>query len=503
MKCRGRLLKLIVLMAGMAATLSFSDAQETAKMETVLLPSSSPLVSFRILFQVGSTSDPQGKEGVAALTAAMISGGGTRKLSYSEIVQAMYPMATRFSSQVDTEMTVFIGSTHKDNLQKYFDLICGMLLEPGWKEEDFSRVKSDAINEIKVNLRGTNDEELGKEALYGFIYQGHPYGHYNTGRVEALEKLTLDDVKAFYQANYSRPNLVFGIAGDYGREFLQRAQARFGSLPEGTRSSLTLPRPEPIEGNQVRIIEKGARATAISLGYPIEITRSHKDWVALYLVQSYFGQHRSSNSYLYQRLRELRGLNYGDYAYIEYFPRGMFQFHPDPNLGRRQQIFQVWIRPVEPQNAHFALRTAIYELGKLSREGMKQKDFEDTRRFLSKFVNVLTKTQDLQLGYQLDSRYYGIPGFAEYVKTGLAKLTLADVNRVIRENLRAENLMIVIVAQDAAKLKQALVSNAPSPVHYNAPKPDEILNEDKMLQDYQLKIAESGVKIIPVEQVFQ
>ena len=93
MKCRGRLLKLIVLIAGMAATLTFSDAQETAKMETVLLPSSSPLVSFRILFQVGSASDPQGKEGVAALTAAMISGGGTRKLSYSEIVQAMYPMA--------------------------------------------------------------------------------------------------------------------------------------------------------------------------------------------------------------------------------------------------------------------------------------------------------------------------------------------------------------------------------------------------------------------------
>ena len=134
---------------------------------------------------------------------------------------------------------------------------------------------------------------------------------------------------------------------------------------------------------------------------------------------------------------------------------------------------------------------------------MKQKDFEDTRRFLSKFVNVLTKTQDLQLGYQLDSRYYGIPGFAEYVKTALAKLTLADVNRVIRENLRADNLMIAIVAKDAAQLKQALVSNAPSPVHYNAPKPDEILTEDKMLQNYPLKIAESDVKIMPVEQVFQ
>ena len=198
----------------MAATLSFSDAQEPAKMETVLLPSSSPLVSFRILFQVGSASDPQGKEGVAALTAAMISAGGTRKLSYSEIVQAMYPMATRFSSQVDTEMTVFIGSTHKDNLQKYFDLICGMLLEPGWKEEDFSRVKSDAINEIKVNLRGTNDEEL--EALYGFIYQGHPmvlqYGGYGAQKLTRRQRLLPGELLAPQSRFRHRRRLWSGIS---------------------------------------------------------------------------------------------------------------------------------------------------------------------------------------------------------------------------------------------------------------------------------------------------
>ncbi|MGU9560675.1 hypothetical protein ACQXW1_18255, partial [Lactiplantibacillus pentosus] len=76
------------------------------------------------------------------------------------------------------------------------------------------------------------------------------------------------------------------------------------------------------------------------------------------------GQHRSSNSYLYGQIREKRGLNYGDYAYIEYFPRGMYQFEPDPNLARKMQIFQIWIRPVEPQNANFALRAALYEYDK-------------------------------------------------------------------------------------------------------------------------------------------
>ena len=77
----------------------------------------------------------------------------------------------------------------------------------------------------------------------------------------------------------------------------------------------------------------------------------------------WFGQHRSSNSYLYQQLREARGLNYGDYAYIEYFPRGMFQFTPDPNQGRNSQIFQIWIRPVVPENGHFVVSSIDCLLG--------------------------------------------------------------------------------------------------------------------------------------------
>src|SRR5436305_7103105 len=99
----------------------------TSKIATVLEPSSSPLVSFRLLFMTGSASDPAGKEGVASLTAAMLAQGGSRSMSYDEIVEAMYPMATSFSWQVDKEMTVFSGTTHADNLEKYYGLVRGML----------------------------------------------------------------------------------------------------------------------------------------------------------------------------------------------------------------------------------------------------------------------------------------------------------------------------------------------------------------------------------------
>src|SRR6266498_3017350 len=95
---------LLALVPRPGAAQARASVEEPVKMDTVLLPGSSPLVSFRILFGVGTALDPKDREGVAALTAALISGGGTRKLSYGEIIEAMYPMATTFTAQVDKEM---------------------------------------------------------------------------------------------------------------------------------------------------------------------------------------------------------------------------------------------------------------------------------------------------------------------------------------------------------------------------------------------------------------
>ncbi|MEK6336058.1 MAG: pitrilysin family protein [Acidobacteriota bacterium] len=487
-----------------AASYPRNPNMNVADNNAVLLPNRSPLVSFRILFMTGSASDPKGKEGLASLVAAMLAEGGSRTKPYAEITDAMYPMATSFGSQVDKEMTVFAGTTHVDNLEKYYALIREMLLDPGFREDDFARLKEEAINYLKNSLRGGNDEELGKEALYSMIYpSSHPYGHQNVGAVDALEKMTVKDVRDFYQSNYTRANLVIGLAGGYPETFSARVQADFAKLKPGTPSSTKVQAPAQTTGTKIQIIQRETRSTAVSLGFPIKVTRADKDWPALAVVASYFGQHRSSNSYLYQRLREARGLNYGDYSYVEYFPRGMYQFQPDANLGRQNQIFQIWIRPVEPANGHFVLRAALYEYDRLVRDGISKEAFESTREFLSKYVNVLTATQDAQLGYALDSRYYHIKDFPTYMREQLARLTLEDVNRVIRQYLKSNSMRIAIVTKDAAGLRDAILSNKPSPITYNAPKPKEITDEDKAIETYKIVVKPEDVTIISVDSVFQ
>src|SRR5689334_6340315 len=123
------------------AAMSVAAAAAPTQPRIVALPSKSPLVTIRLVFLTGSTKDPADKPGVAAFTASMLFQGGTKNKTYKQIVDAMYPMATHVSANVDKEMIVFSGVTHIDNLEAFYSLFKEMVLEPGWREDDFKRLK--------------------------------------------------------------------------------------------------------------------------------------------------------------------------------------------------------------------------------------------------------------------------------------------------------------------------------------------------------------------------
>ncbi len=469
--------------------------------KVTLKKSAVPTLDMKLLFTVGSAYDPAGKEGLARLAASMISEAGSRAMPINEINKAMYPMAGSFRSQVDKEMTTFTGVIHKDNWKSFLEMALPMLTDPGFREDDFKRLKDQQLSALEQDLRTNNEEELGKEALQAVIYRGTPYEHPVLGTVAGIQAITLEDVRQFVHDAYARGDLRIGISGDVPDEMVTTLRRALAKLP----ATAKLTAPGTITGHmpkgmEITLIQKDTRATAISFGLPIEVTRSHPDFPALWLARAWLGEHRSSMSHLYQRIREVRGMNYGDYAYIEAFPGGMYQFFPDSNLGRRAQIFEVWIRPVVPENGHMALRIAVHELDKLISEGMSQKDFEDTRDYLMKNVFVMTATQDQEIGYALDSDWYGIGEFTGWMRDKLSKLTREDVNKALKRHLSAKNLSVVMITKDAEGLKKSLETDAFSPIKYDAAKPDELLAEDQVIGA--LELAPTKVTIVPVEEVF-
>jgi zinc protease len=472
----------------------------------VTLPDTSSVVHFRFVFAAGSAANPPDKPGVANLTAAMLSRGGTRSLTYRQVVDSLFPMASGISAVVDQEMTTFTGSTHVDNLEAYYRLFRSMLLEPGWRADDFARLKDEAINALTVELKGNNDEELGKEVLYSTIYKGTRYEHPNLGTVSSLRAITLDDLRRYYQRNYTRRNLILGIAGGYKPSFLERVQKDFAKLPP-LDPGLPLQgwpavTPAPVEHTRAVLVEKNTRSVAYSFGFPIDVKRGDPDFPALLLMQTYLGQHRSGGR-LYDRIREVRGINYGDYAYIEYFPRGMFRMEPEQNLARQSQIFQIWIRPAEPPAAAFTLRLAHYELAKLIRDGIPQEGFDRAKENLGKFVDVLTRTKQAQLGYAIDSLFYNIIDYNTYIKRGVASLTRDQVNAAIRKHLRTDRMQIVAITEGAEALGKKLVGTGPTPIEYNSPKPKDILDEDKIVERWDIGLRPEDLTVVPVDRVFE
>jgi zinc protease len=463
----------------------------------------SPLVSIRIVLNVGAAHDPAGKEGLCQLTLSLLANGGSAAKTYEEIMESFYPVAAGVGLGVDKEMSVFTGSVHADNLEFYYGILKEMLLDPGFREDDFNRIKTNQINFLEKTLIGNMGEQFGKEILGLMLYDSHPYGHHTAGTIESLKSITLDDLRTFYRDHFLQGNVTIGLAGGYPPDFPDKVAEDFSSLPEGETPQIVLPAPREPQGLEVVIADKPTPATDISMGFPVSLSKADKDFFALWIANAHFGEHRQSVSWLFQKIREERGQNYGDYSYIEHFIQGRDKF-PSTNYCRQQQYFSIWIRSIANSNRHFVIRQALRELKKFVEEGISEERFELVRTYLLNYTKLYAQTLSERIGWQIDSRYYGYRDFLAEAQKVLPKLSVEDVNRAIRKYLNFNNIAIAIVTEDAASLKEALVANAPSPVSYANPNmPQEILDEDLVIQSYILDITMDDVRVAPASEFFR
>ena len=211
-----------------------SGSSAADKAEVVVFPllqEKSPLISFRVIWFTGAKEDPAGKKGLSALCAATVANGGTTELSREEVLGKLYPMAAEISHQTDKEMVVFTGSVHRDLLDDFYSVFSSLLLRPRFDPADFKREKEGLLNYLKNNLRGTADEQLGKEILDLEVHRGHPYGSCNQGKISDLENISLGDVKEYWRDSFVRSRIQWGIAGDFPESLLKSIQRDFGILP--------------------------------------------------------------------------------------------------------------------------------------------------------------------------------------------------------------------------------------------------------------------------------
>ena len=490
-----------------------TSASAAAEVVQLKIPQSGK-AAIRLVFRNGSISDPAGKEGLTALTADMITESGTKKMTSTDIRKLTYPWSARMSSFTDKEVSIFTFEVPTKYLQQFYtSVIKDLLLSPSMDKNDFDRLLSNQKNYVEEVIRQSSDEEYGKKYLENVLFSGTPYSHLVYGTVASLSSITLDDVKKHYSNMFTRNNSLIGIAGDYPDAIVDQLKKDVGSLPDVKPALPVLTQPKMPNGLNVDIVSKpGALGSAISAGFPMNLTRANDDFAALMVANSWLGEHRKSYSRLYQKIREARSMNYGDYSYIEWYENGGSNMLPVAGTPRSLNYFSLWIRPVQTAkglkgqyeelsgitvgHAHFAIRMAMREMDEMIKKGMSKEDFENTRDFLKSYSKLYIETPLKKLGYLMDSRFYGRKDWITELDGLLSKLTLENVNAAIKKYWQTKNMHIVIITDEseATSLAESLGTDKASPMSYsNSLKtslPATILDEDKVVSAYPVRIRE-------------
>ena len=267
-----------------------------------------PLIQYSIVISGGHILDKLSKGGLANLTASLMN-EGTKNKTPEELEDAIRLLGANISISAGTEsITIRVNSLAR-NFEKTISIVEEMLFEPRWDEEQFNLAKSRIINTIKRNR--ANPNYLASNTLNKFIFGENNILSIETVGTEAsVDSLTIDDLKGFYEKNFSPSVTQFLIVGDIDQQRVEAALA--GINTRWTPKEVAIPEikmPEPPAKSQIYFVDvPGAKQSVIYIGGP-SILRTNPDFYPAFVTNYKLGG--SFNGLFNLILREEKGFTYG------------------------------------------------------------------------------------------------------------------------------------------------------------------------------------------------
>ncbi len=263
-----------------------------------------PLVSLTVLVRTGSLYDPEGKEGLAELTAALLRTGGTTKISSGEMDRKLDFLAASpsFSMSLDSASVHF--SFLKSDLDECLNLLSQMLLEPAFEEKKIQEAL--ALKKEELRRIADNPQKLAFREFNRLLYPGDPRGRYAT--FASLDKLSRGDLKAFHRKYFSPANMMLAVSGDISREeAVKKIEQAFGgsAVPRLVHDIPASPRQG---GRGFFMIRKPIPQSTVVSG-ELTISKNHPDFYAFEVLDFLIGSGGFS-SRIFSAVRNEEGLAY-------------------------------------------------------------------------------------------------------------------------------------------------------------------------------------------------
>ena len=267
-----------------------------------------PLLSVLLLVRRGAAADPEGREGLAALTGDLLD-EGCGDLD----ALALHETLGRIGAQIDTEVgsdATMLGLTVlKRFAPRGLGLLADMVQRPRLDVRDFERVRDLRLNRL-VQMRDM-PQVLADRAFTELLYDGHPYGHIAIGREESLRAMSVDEVTQFHRTSYVPAGATIIAAGEASHdELLALVSAAFSDWPASPdNASGTAPAKPSAPAPRLAVLHRpGAAQSELRVGH-VSIARNDPDYLELLVLNMVLGGQFVSRINI--NLREEKGYTYG------------------------------------------------------------------------------------------------------------------------------------------------------------------------------------------------
>jgi zinc protease len=273
-----------------------------------------PLVNMSIIIKGGVMQDNINLPGVASMVASVLP-QGTKNKTPEDLEEEIELLGSSIYMYTGREEMTMNANTLSRNFGKTVSLMEEILLEPRWDSTEFAIAQTNTRNYILQSE--AQPRSVANKTLYKLLYgTNHIFGYDTRGTRESIDKITIDDLKAYYDANFSPTVTKILVAGNVSEEEVLEAlkplalewkpkEVAFNQYPE----------PAAPDKSTIYFVDiPGSRQSVISIGYPA-MSRDNPDFVKVNFVNYRLGG--AFTSILNQILREQKGYTYGASSYFQ------------------------------------------------------------------------------------------------------------------------------------------------------------------------------------------
>ncbi|QRR10255.1 insulinase family protein [Burkholderia sp. MS455] len=257
-----------------------------------------PVVSFQVLYRVGSRNEATGTTGGTHLLEHLMFKGSRHytKEQGNSVNDYLERAGASFNATTSMDRTNYFGTLERHALEGYIaieaDRMRNLLLRP----EDLASEMTVVRNEYE---RGENRpfRALFQQVL-ATAYQTHPYHHPTIGWRSDIEHASVDKLRSFYDTFYWPDNAVVILVGDF-----QPAQALgwirqyYGGIPRAPHAIPAMTTEEPPQQGPRRLVLKRAGETGSVIMAFKAPNALHPDAAALTVLGLVLSQGKASPLY--------------------------------------------------------------------------------------------------------------------------------------------------------------------------------------------------------------